>query len=237
MIFTNFEYKNNSYYLEASDNKNITLKINSILQNNILQKLKELIAQLNINVSIVNKNGNSKNTQQLGKEIIKQFNYIEVKSEKAANQKASNMDFFKIEKGEINLKGDFIWNRIVINSLHYEFGQNFKIKNDDKYVYRWYVERKNEILVYIGETKQFSKRINQYLSPGKDQKTNKRINEIFKNLINEECKIYLDVLNLENILLEEFKLEDSNLKEFRRLFENYFILKAKEIQKFTILNK
>lgn len=242
MIYAEFKIKDDdsNYYLECLNNGKINLKIDGEIKNSIRSKLVDIIKRLNLDIEIYHKNGDMKNTQTLGKKIILNLDYNEEVLEERDIKSTKNdikVELKLVEKGEINLKGVFNWNRIIINKNEYKFEHDFRLKNHKNYIYRWFIYKENETnKCYIGETINLFKRINQYKKPGKKQKTNIRIYESFKELIDDGYTIHLELLNLQHVILDESSTGDVNLKEFRRLFENYFIIKAKK-DGYDLLNK
>lgn len=93
------EFKNVRIEIIKEFSGRILLKENDVIQMGVLSKLIEIINGLKLDISIQNKNGNNKNTQQLGKEVIALLNnssslrmikkneVIEIESKKAKSIK------------------------------------------------------------------------------------------------------------------------------------------------------
>lgn len=244
------EFKNIRIEIIKEFSGRILLKENDVIQKGVLPKLIEIINGLKLDISIKNKNGNNKNTQQLGKEIINlmgnvnKFDNQFIDINENSKRNVNNLITLKqIDSHDslIQLSSKYSWKRLFIQDLPYEFS-DIKLKfNENSCVYRWIIIKDDDLMIYIGETKSFTKRINQYVKPGIDQKTNIRLNSNFKTYIKEGYKIYLEILDIKEMIINDnfliqHKEINLDLKEFRRLIENYFIIDAK-LKNIRVLNK
>lgn len=235
-----FEINQTEYHL-VYDNKSI-VTVNGVIKGNAIACLRSLITLLELDIPLRNKSGKTKNTNQLMKEVIiaiqQSKNEKIVLKEKNLNYEVLNpvYNFNEIEVGEMNIQGLFKWKRVQFDGENYIFNNLFKYKKNESMIYRWCASNEIETLFYFGETKEFKKRINHYLNPGKKQMTNIRINNEFNELAKRGYLIHLDILDIDEFLVGESKISDFNMKEFRRLVENYFIITAKA-SSVIVLNK
>ncbi|HLV94426.1 MAG TPA: hypothetical protein VKS44_04485 [Candidatus Acidoferrales bacterium] len=99
-------------------------------------------------------------------------------------------------------------------------------------VYRWifYSEEGRAIRYYFGETRSLAGRIKQYLSPGKSQQTNIRMNEHLCSHSKLGLAVGIDVLRPESIVMNDRDLSVDGLKNgfVRKAIENLLIAEFEE---------
>ncbi len=240
MRHVSFELNTKTYCLIFDGNGSIT--IDGVLQNSVYSHLKDLIKILNLDVLLINKKSNRKNTHQLMKDVINavKINDIEkIEGDFGAlktSDKNSFNEYVEVECGSMKINGEFKWKRLQNEGVYYQFNDPFHVKNNESVIYRWCAIKNNEILVYYGETKAFKNRIKFYLKPGKDQQTNIRINDEFQELIRNGFIVYLDLLDISEFMIDDIKINEFESKYFRRMIENYLILCSKA-KGMTVLNK
>ncbi|MHA1197052.1 MAG: hypothetical protein ACTSRH_14750 [Promethearchaeota archaeon] len=146
----------------------------------------------------------------------------------------------------IKVKFAYQWTPILKNeSEEYYFPDKITQFMNKKYkhptIYRWNIFRnkpEDEKLIYVGETQELCRqRLYQYLKPGGDQPTNKRINEKFYEYLREGLKIKLEILQFDTIKIGNFTLTNNDLenKHIRRFLEGLMVIIYRK-KGFQILN-
>ncbi|MHA1252865.1 MAG: GIY-YIG nuclease family protein [Candidatus Helarchaeota archaeon] len=146
----------------------------------------------------------------------------------------------------IKVKFTYQWTPILKNEREeYCFPDQITPFMNKKYkhpaIYRWNIFRnksEDEKLLYIGETQELCRqRLYQYLKPGGDQQTNKRINEKFYEYLREGLKIKLEILQFDTIKIGNFTLNNNDLenKHVRRFLEGLMVIIYRQ-KGFQILN-
>ena len=105
-------------------------------------------------------------------------------------------------------------------------------------VYRWAVyEKKILRKVYIGETENLRKRIDQYFNPGPSQSTNLRLNATFKKDNDAGLNVRLEMLHVAPTYLNNIYICDGNFSDqyVRKMMEN-FTLADSDATQYEILN-
>lgn len=91
-------------------------------------------------------------------------------------------------------------------------------------VYRWMVWTPNDRIYayYVGETNDLAKRIQQYLSPGKQQRTNLRLKAYFDEATSQGKRVAVQRLVFESFQLNHitFSMEQLTHTHLRRTLEN-----------------
>jgi hypothetical protein len=111
--------------------------------------------------------------------------------------------------------------------------KDLKTKHNHPAVYRWAIYPPTSTdpgAQYIGETANLVKRAQQYLKPGRTQKTNQRLKEILDGQLIQGTRIQLETFELkqfeilageDSILVSTFELHD----QFKRkMMENFAVL-------------
>ncbi len=96
-------------------------------------------------------------------------------------------------------------------------------------VYRWVVfqsEPGDLKQLYIGEAKILSRRIGNYLNPGRTQQTSQRLNRVFTEEVNNGRKVIMEVLEFETFDTGAISISPADLDnvKVRRFLEGLFIL-------------
>jgi hypothetical protein len=76
--------------------------------------------------------------------------------------------------------------------------------------------------LYVGEADILCRRIGNYLTPGPSQKTNIRLHNLFKGLVNRGCRIRLEILEFLPFYLGDIEIDTTDLhsKLIRRFIEH-----------------
>lgn len=93
--------------------------------------------------------------------------------------------------------------------------QYMKSRYNHPAIYQWRICNKaGRNKYYIGEAKQLCpQRINGYLSPGPLQKTNIRLNTFFHSCLENYIEIYLELLMIDSLLINEFQITQKDLEK------------------------
>ncbi|GGA05209.1 hypothetical protein GCM10008018_59100 [Paenibacillus marchantiophytorum] len=106
-------------------------------------------------------------------------------------------------------------------------------------VYRWKVHRHSEECktVYIGETNNFSNRLNGYLKPGTSQMTNIRMKSLFDEFLSNKYLVTIEIMSIKKLQINSkpYSQLDLTNTSLRRLIENLLLIDHRD-QGYEILN-
>jgi hypothetical protein len=168
---------------------------------------------------------NFKITNIIASSGINELNTLEEKKKEKRSTVLEKENF-----GRFNINFEFKWNSLFEDeNLEFLFpidlNKEAKKKHSSPSVYRWILinpEGKKLQDVYIGEASELTRRIYNYLKPGKSQKTNSRLNKLFTELLNLGYNISLQKLSFNPFYLGEYEINENSLenKLTRRFVEH-----------------
>lgn len=109
---------------------------------------------------------------------------------------------------------------------------SIKVSYSQPAVYRWNAHKPGvPRRYYVGEAQNLKDRLYGYLKPGSGQQTNKEINRLLYQLIEDRFMVCLEVLNILKLSMDtvrEYSEKDMESKFFRKFIENLMLTIAEE---------
>jgi hypothetical protein len=105
-------------------------------------------------------------------------------------------------------------------------------------IYRWGFFKGGQLWeAYVGETENLRQRIRGYLNPGPTQATNKRMNVLFCEAIDDGFEVRLEILKIEPVRINQLDVCNQNLANpfLRKMMEN-LVLADFDVVKHTLHN-
>lgn len=133
------------------------------------------------------------------------------------------MNSLEIKYGWIDVQSAVGYNYRYPDTLSAHMKQNYRRPS----VYRWYawLPTRGFSAIYVGETDNLARRIQQCLAPGKSQATNLRLKAYFDESLKNGERVELQILDFEPFQINNLKFSMDLLghTHVRQLLENFIV--------------